>query len=363
MNSLKICVYAIAKNEAGFAARWAENMSEADEIIVLDTGSSDDTVKILSGFPKVKVYSENVSPWRFDTARNKSLSLVPENTDYCVCTDLDEIFNKGWREKLEKALVTHPDKISYRYTWEIDENGKEKTVFNIEKIHKRTGFIWTHPVHEVLTFIGEGTPKTVFAEGLRLYHYPDKNKSRGQYLPLLEMSVKETPEDDRNMHYLGREYMFYGRFNEAINTLKQHLSLKTALWKDERSASMRYIARCYEQLGDRENAFLWLMNACKEAPYLREPWMAAAEHLYIDKNWHGVIFFIEKALLIKDRKNTYITDNACYEDKPYDLLSIAYYYTGDMQNALTNAQKALELCPDNERIKSNIRLFKKQMNL
>ncbi len=362
MSSFRICVYAIAKNEAEFAARWAESMSEADEIIVLDTGSSDSTAEILSAFPKIKVYQDTVSPWRFDTARNKSLSLVPEDTDYCVSTDLDEVFEKGWRSRLENALASYPDKVSYRYVWETDENGNEKTVFNIEKIHKRTGFIWTHPVHEVLSYTGEGTPKTVFAKGVKLLHYPDRSKSRGQYLPLLEMSVRESPEDDRNMHYLGREYMFYGRYNEAIATLKKHLSLKSALWKDERSASMRYIANCCSRLGDTENAFLWLINACSEAHYLREPWMAAAEHLYKEKNWHGVIFFIEKALKITDRKETYITDISCYKEKPYDLLSIAYYYAGDIKNAVKNAERALEFSPGDERISNNLTLFRKQLN-
>mgnify|MGYP000419239246 CR=1 FL=1 len=52
-----------------------------------------------------------------------------------------------------------------------------------------------------------------------LNHYPDKNKSRSSYLPLLELSVKEDPEDDRNVHYLGREYMYYGKWNECIDTL------------------------------------------------------------------------------------------------------------------------------------------------
>ena len=44
---MKVCVYAIAKNEEKFAARWAQSMKEADEIFVLDTGSTDETVKIL----------------------------------------------------------------------------------------------------------------------------------------------------------------------------------------------------------------------------------------------------------------------------------------------------------------------------
>ena len=46
-NKYKICVYAISKNEEKFVKRWYESMKEADEIYVLDTGSTDNTVNIL----------------------------------------------------------------------------------------------------------------------------------------------------------------------------------------------------------------------------------------------------------------------------------------------------------------------------
>ena len=46
MNKYKVCVYAISKNEEKFVSRWVESMKEADEIYVLDTGSTDNTVKI-----------------------------------------------------------------------------------------------------------------------------------------------------------------------------------------------------------------------------------------------------------------------------------------------------------------------------
>ena len=46
MGKYKICVYAIAKNESKFVKRWMESMSEADMVVVLDTGSTDDTAKL-----------------------------------------------------------------------------------------------------------------------------------------------------------------------------------------------------------------------------------------------------------------------------------------------------------------------------
>ena len=99
---MKICVYAICKNEEKFVDKWVDSMSEADEIYVLDTGSSDNTVIKLKE-KGVHVKKKIIKPWRFDIARNESLKLVPSDTDLYVCTDLDERFEKGWR-KSRQAL-------------------------------------------------------------------------------------------------------------------------------------------------------------------------------------------------------------------------------------------------------------------
>lgn len=68
-----------------------------DSINVLDTGSTDKTVKILKKLG-VNVVEKKIEPFRFDVARNESLKIIPFDTDICVCTDLDEVFEKGWRK-------------------------------------------------------------------------------------------------------------------------------------------------------------------------------------------------------------------------------------------------------------------------
>ena len=143
---MKITVYAISKNEAKFAARWAKSMSEADEIVVLDTGSDDNTVKILTD-AGVHVESAVIDPWRFDSARNESLKLVPPDTDVCVCTDIDEVLEPGWRAALERAWTDGATQGRYRYIWSHTADGKPGVEFYAEKIHTLGGFRWVNPVH------------------------------------------------------------------------------------------------------------------------------------------------------------------------------------------------------------------------
>ena len=230
MGKYKVCVYAICKNEEQFVDRWVDSMSEADSIYVLDTGSTDNTVNKLKA-TGVNVLVKEFNPWRFDKARNASLDMVPEDCDICVCTDLDEVLNKGWRVELESVWQEDTTRVRYIYNWSLDEDNMPIVSFYYEKFHSRKGFKWIYPVHEILKYSGD--EKFVITDKIILNHYPDASKSRGSYLGLLELSVKEYPESDRNRHYLGREYMFYGKWNEAIDTLISHLKMENASWKDE----------------------------------------------------------------------------------------------------------------------------------
>ena len=356
---MKICVYAISKNEEKFVDRWFESVKEADEVYVLDTGSSDNTVHKLKDNGAI-VKKEIINPFRFDIARNKSLDMVPLDTDICVCLDLDEVIEKGWRKKLEKIWKKDTTRLRYNYNWSFDEYGKPSVNFYIEKIHSRNNYKWTHPVHEVLTFLSSNE-KFITTDDITVNHYPDNNKSRSSYLPLLELSVKEDPNNDRNMHYLGREYMFYGKYNEAIDTLIKHLNMKNATWKDERCASMRFISRCYSKLKRHDEAKMWLDKAINEAPYLRDPYVERALLEYELNNWDSCKKYCLEALKINKNTKSYINEPFSYNHTIYDLLSLCYFFKKDYKKALENINIALDMAPNNERLKSNKKIFEEKL--
>lgn len=348
---MKIYVYAIAKNEEQFCKRWMQSMCEADGVYVLDTGSTDGTAALLKSLG-AHVAQETIQPWRFDTARNRSLDLVPADGDVCVCTDLDEVFHPGWRGLLEGAWTG--GRLRYSYIWSFVD-GRPGVQFLLDKIHARRGYRWAHPVHEVL--VGEGPAAT--EERIVLEHHPDPEKSRGQYLPLLELSVQEDPEDDRNLHYLGREYMFYGRWDKAIETLKAHLRLPKARWKPERCASMRFLSSCYLAKGELDEALAWALYATDECPTLREPWVQGAEAAYAKADWERVRAFAQRALAIQEAPKIYIQEARAWGPYPLDLLAIAAYRLGDIPGAIEATEKALEFGPD-QRLEQNLRCYRKE---
>lgn len=352
MGAYKICVYAISKDEEKFVDRWMDAVGEADLVVVTDTGSTDRTVEKLRERGAV-VYEEKIDPWRFDTARNAAMDRVPEDVDICVSNDIDEVFEAGWREKLEAAWRPHHTRARYWFAWSHSPDGKPEKKFIMEKIHRRHGFRWVHPVHEVLEYSGGDPDASAFIGGIVLHHHPDPEKSRGQYLPLLELSAMENQQDDRTMFWLGREYIYNNRYDDGIRTLKRHLKLPGAVWSEERSASMRFIARAFRAKGDDAQARSWLYRAVAECPNIREPWLDLARLGYDCGDWPLAFWAAEKGLAIKESTGSYLVEPAAWGYSLHDLAAIACYYLGMYEKAVFHAAAACAISPDDERLRRN----------
>ncbi len=361
MNKFKICVYAICKNEEKFIDRWMDAVSEADMVVVTDTGSTDNTVEKLRARGAV-VYCETIIPWRFDTARNIALDHIPEDMDICVSNDVDEVFEKGWREKLEAAWNPAYTRARYVFTWSYQADGIPKKQFMMEKVHRRHGFRWVHPVHEILTYSGEEPESVVFVPGMVLNHYPDLTKPRAQYLPLLELSAKENPMDDRTAFWLGREYMYYGQHDKCIAELTRHLKLPSAIWNEERCASMRFISKSYQAKGNSKLAKIWLYRAVAECPDVREPYLYMARLGYLQKDWPLVMLMTEKALQIKESTGSYLTETDAWGYELYDLAAIGCYRLGLYEKAHNYAVLAINVLPEDERLRKNLELIDLKYN-
>jgi len=278
-----------------------------------------------------------------------------------VSNDLDEVFEPGWRAKLEAAWRPEHTRARYRFISSHNPDGTPGKVFDMEKIHRRHGFRWVHPVHEVLEYTGADPDRTVRIDDLALHHYPDLSKPRAQYLPLLQLSAQENPEDDRTMFWLGREYFYHGQYDRCIETLTRHLALPSARWDEERSASMRFLAQCYEKKGNRSEAMSWLLRAAAECPDAREPYLALAKAAYREENWPLAYAMAEKGLAVTRRSGSYLAQPECWGAALYDYGAIAAYRLGLYETARAYAAKACEHSPEDERLKANLRLIEQKL--
>lgn len=362
MNHYQVCVYAITKNEEQFVDRWMDSMQEADLVVVTDTGSTDQTVKKLKARGAL-VFEESVDPWRFDVARNLSLSHVPDDMDILVCTDLDEVLRPGWRTSLEQHWHKDATMGQYLYNWSLKPDGTPAVQFTYFKVHTKADYTWHCPVHEYLKYVGKKPEKKVFIQGMVLDHFPDPTKSRNSYLGLLEMAVEEDPLSDRMRYYLGREYMYNRRWNECISTLKAFLKLPTATWAEERCAAMRWIAKAYLEIKQHSEAYRWYYRAIAEVPYMRDAYVELAKMGYLLNDWTTVLFAISATLKIKNKSAVYVNAAHAWDYTPDDLMAIACYRLGLYEKSLEHAKQALTFEPENERLQRNHENIKKALKL
>ena len=346
---LKICVYAISKNEELFVERFCTAASDADLILIADTGSTDRTVELAEKHGAT-IHEICITPWRFDDARNAALALVPRDFDVCVSLDLDEELQPGWREEIERVWVEGTTRLRYGFDWGAG------IIFHYEKIHARTGYRWLHPCHEypVPYLIDEQYAHT---DMLMVIHKPDPTKSRGQYLPLLEMSVKEDPVDPRNAFYYARELSFHAQWQRAIDECNRYLALPGATWQNERCYAYRVMSRSYAELGDWDNALKMARLGVVEAPGTREPWVEIAKLTYQRQQWAECYGAAMSALAIQNREWVYTVDPEVWGALPHDYAAIAAWHLGLKGSALEQGRLALEKDPTNARLKANLEYF------
>jgi len=346
IRKLKIAVYAISKNEEQFVNRFCESAKDADVILIADTGSTDGTVAraIQNG---AVVHDICVSPWRFDKARDTALALLPRDIDVCISLDLDEVLEKGWREEIERVWQENTTRLRYKFDWGCGIS------FFYEKIHHRHGYHWHHPVHEYPR--PDGRTKEVYAhtDMLLVTHLPDNTKSRGQYMPLLELAVKEDPHCPRNAFYHARELTFYARWHEAIVALNKYLAMPEANWQNERCYAMRLLGKAHDELGLSTEAHKWYRLAIAEAPNTREPWCELAMFCYRRSLWVECYSAAKSALEIKDKALVYTMNPEVWGAQPWDLASLAAWNLGLKDDARQLLKEAIKLAPNDQRLLNN----------
>ena len=181
---MRIAVYAIALNEETHVERWYESCKAADHIILLDTGSTDQTLRIAQRLG-ITTRQQRFDPFDFAKARNAALSLVPDSVDICITLDLDEVLHDGWREAFDAlpAGVTRP-RFKYIYNRQPDES--EGLVYAHHATHHRHGYEWRGSIHEAVCRKADaGAEVEAWCDAVA-EHKPDASKSRDQYLAMLE---------------------------------------------------------------------------------------------------------------------------------------------------------------------------------
>ncbi|MBW5446855.1 glycosyltransferase [Cohnella sp. CFH 77786] len=272
-----IGIYGIYKNEEKFIERFLDSTKQADEIVLCDTGSTDETNERIQRFTEkhpeapVKTFSIHVSPWRFDDARNAALSLVGSDIDVCISMDIDEYLMEDWKA----YLIRHWEYgiTRYHHRFKTFWSPEHHTEHLHNRIHSRTGYTWKLPIHEILESHAE--EKVKFLDDFYMFQEPDQQKSRSYYLPLLLQSVRERKDIWKSWSFLAIEYLARGEWNEA----RQAIETALAIADSDKAYLYLQLHEVYRNQRNSSMALLCLNNAILHLPDRREPYVKKALYL------------------------------------------------------------------------------------
>lgn len=283
----KISAVLIVKNEQKVIERCLRSVKDCDEIVVLDTGSSDRTMELAREMgAKVESVPEE-KPFHFAKARNAAARLA--TNDWILAIDADEVLRTGMLGKIRRAIRDQEEKDPLdRVNAFIITFTDKDAVTRKKKIYRKDIWNWKWRCHEQLHPFGTDAREAML-ESVIMDHLPLANKTqrRGQNVELLKITILESPEYTRAWKHLGQELMLDKAYKDAIPYL-EHFVEKTDEGPLEKSEVMMRLGQCNGELLQIEEACQWFNQAAQIDPRRREP-------LY-----HGGWYVIKNARTVGD---------------------------------------------------------------
>jgi glycosyltransferase involved in cell wall biosynthesis len=315
---MQTAIYTIAKNEAHNVAAFMK-AADGAPVYVLDTGSTDDTVNLLKQHG-ANVEQQVITPWRFDTARNVALEMVPSNTDVCVSLDMDEVIEQGWQTKLKEQWHGNIGNYKYIAEWKDEAKTIPAVTAPRTRLHARQGFEWHRKIHEVIRPL-PGVQLQDCDTDIWVRHYQD-GKQR-HYSGALDELIADNPNDvDAWLQRAGEMYQ-KKQWKNAIQDYKMYLRLmdedNTPVGCNRKSHVWVAMAVCYHSLGDANAAYRAFISAVAADPNCREAWTHFA---HITSQLGNIPLAYGAAMTAHSFKNppSYAAiDAACWTDYPKQL--------------------------------------------
>ncbi|MDE7323039.1 MAG: glycosyltransferase [Lachnospiraceae bacterium] len=335
MPTISLCM--IVKNEEMHIARCLDSVAGlVDEMIIIDTGSTDRTVEIVSGYTS-KVFTH---PWKddFSDARNESFSRAA--MDYCMWMDADDILEEAERDKflqLKQSLSPDVDIVMMKYNTSFDEAGKPSFSYFRERwIRNCSQYRWIGAVHEVIPPSGKIIYSDIAVSHRKLSAgNPDRNLKIYQ-----KMIADGKPLEPRQQYYYGRELYYHRQYEDAVSVLEQFL-LSNEGWIENKIEACSICAGCYAQLGQEQAALTTLLRSMSFDLPRAELCCEIGKYFLEHGSFHNAIYWYETAL--NTPKNEYaggfmLPD--CYDYVPLLQLCVCYDRLGDRQKAKEYNERA-----------------------
>jgi len=231
----KLIASIIAKDEQALIGKCLESIKEVDEIVVLDTGSNDQTVDICHKH-KARVFYYR---WNddFAEARNKCLDYC--KGDWIFTIDCDEVLKPGGIKVIRDAIDFAKNKESV-FSLLVKTTSEE--FYQPRLFRKDNAIYWKDKAHNQLNRKSDGIINATIEAGISPNHAKDPNRT----MRILKSVLKENPTDARATYFYGRELMRFQMPDAALYWLQTFIEMspRTPMQSD----AYYRLALCYLEL-------------------------------------------------------------------------------------------------------------------
>ena len=266
---MKIGVYSICKNESSRIEDWVKNLKEFDQVVVLDTGSTDDSVEKLKRLG-IKVAEKLFDPFSFCDARNHALSLFDDDIDWCLWLDFNEELEGFSKERFFSEIN---DQIT---AVRLHRHNRENGVVypgteSHPKVHRKDFYTWQYRIHEQLK-IKEGYHlEEIYSKIKVIKNVSWSNSKMMFYQELCEIAVSNNEENIP--HYLWFLTEYYEKQSEWVklrnacimyleNTEGYKINFRIFIW--------RRLARATLKLDDVKSAIMYATSSITECLFFKD---------------------------------------------------------------------------------------------
>lgn len=356
--TVSLCI--IVKNEEKTIGNCLDSVKDlCDEIIIVDTGSTDQTKEI------VKNYTDRILnfTWIDDFAAARNFAFSQATMDYILWLDADDILIPPDQEKflaLKKSLDPTVDAVSMPYHYAFDQFGNVSFSFRRNRLVKRErNYKWVGAVHEYLAVGGN-----IISSDICVTHRRVREHSSDRNLKIFERrKEKGEPFSPRDLYYYGNELFDHKLYQRAIEIYQEFLQTGHG-WVEDKISACGKLADSFQALGETEKQLEYIYKSFEYASPRAEFCCRLGFHFLNAKQFDQAVFWYRLATrLERPADNSGFMTEACWTWLPHLQLCVCYDRLGEYELAYRHNEIAREYSPENSQVLYNKKYFENTLRI
>ncbi|WP_068775897.1 glycosyltransferase [Paenibacillus sp. FJAT-26967] len=356
MITISLCM--IVRDEEKTLARILQSVGDiVDEIIIVDTGSTDKTKEIAF------LFTDNVYDfvWVEDFAAARNFSFSKATQSHILWLDADDILKEEDRvglKLLKQTLSPDIDRVTMPYNLAFDGEGKVTSSLRRNRLVRREcGFQWIGPVHEYLAVSGNYLDSDVCITHHKQKSHTDRNLQiyRKRQQAGEQFSV-------RDLYYFANELKDHALYEEAAGYYDAMLNTGQGWIEDNIQACLK-LSECYTHLTNQTKRFESLTRALRYETPRPEVSCALGNYFIEEEKYETAIFWYQQAISITPAETMGMMNRTASTWYPHLQLCLCYDRIGEYKQAFEHNERALQSSPAHPSMLYNRNYFRTAHNL